>query len=126
MTVIEAISKIHAPKGLTSILAGISAGDYSVMPHNKGIDADILIADEEISKYEKAIDECKSDWAYWSILSDLEYWKAIKNILEAGKLSNGKLPDIDAPDLEGCVLMDAIGRVSDFGEKILRETRAVK
>lgn len=125
MTVNEAISKIHAPKGITSILAGLASGDYSVLPHDKGIGADLLIAKEQVAKYQKAIDECKSDWAYWSILGDLEYWKAVQNILEAGTLNNGVLADVEAPNMEGLVVMDAIGKVSKFGEQVLKETRAL-
>jgi len=122
MTVNEAISKIHAPKGITSILAGLANGDYSVLPHDKAIGADLLIAKEQVAKYQKAIDECKSDWAYWSILGDLEYWKAVQNILQAGMLNNGVLANVEAPNIEGLIVMDAIGKVSKFGEQVLKET----
>ena len=125
MTVNEAVSKIHAPKGVTSILAGLTSGDYSVLPHDKGIGADILTAKEQIAKYQKAIKECDSDWAYWSILGDLEYWKAVHNILEAATLNNGVLADVEAPDMEGLVVMEAISKVSKFGEQVLNETRAL-
>lgn len=124
MTVNEAISKIHAPKGVTSILAGLSNGDYSVLPHEKGIGADLKTAEHQVALYDKQIQECKSDWAYWSILGDLEYWKAVRNILEAGSINNGILADVKDPDLSGAVVvMDSIGRVTDFGETILRETK---
>lgn len=125
MTVNEAISKIHAPKGLTSILSGLASGDYSVIPHDKGIGADLIVAKEQVAKLQKAIDDCKSDWAYWSILGDLEYWKAVHNILEAGTINGGVLADVEAPNMEGLVVMDAIGRVADFGKKVLTETRAL-
>lgn len=125
MTVKEAIASIHAPKGVTSILAGISSGDYSVLPHEKGKNADMDKAREMVAQYKKSLEECKSDWSYWSILSDLSYWEAICNILEAGELvGNDNLPDVAPPNLQGLMVMDAIGAVSDFGDKILGEARA--
>jgi hypothetical protein len=126
MTTQQAINSIHAVKGTTSIIAGIMNNDYSVLPHDKGLGADLALAEQEVSIHQKRLDECKSDWAYWSILGDLEYWTAVKNILNAAALvGHDKLPDIPAPDLKGCVVMDAIGRVSDFGEAVLREAQAI-
>ena len=125
MTVKEAINSIHAPKGVTSVLAGVSAGDFSVLNDQKGIEATFEKAEKMISKYQTQLNECKSDWSYWSILSDLGYWKSIKNILEAGRLNNGELAEVEPPDLKNCVVMDAIGRVEDFGRKVLSETRSL-
>ncbi len=38
MTTQEAIGAIHAPKGITSVINGIMAGDFSVLPHENGKD----------------------------------------------------------------------------------------
>lgn len=120
MTVAEAISHIHAPKGMTSILAGISSGDYSVLPHEKGNNADLEKATEQVEIHKNALKECKSDWSYWSILGDLEYWQAIEKILKAGELvGNDKLPYVPPPNLEGLVVMDAIGAVGTYGDSVL-------
>lgn len=125
MTVKEAIDKIYAPKGLTSVIAGVMNNDFSVLNNQKGIETTLGKTDEMIAKYQKQIDECQSDWAYWSILGDLEYWKAVKDILEAGKLNNGILADVEAPNLENCVVMDAISKVRSFGSEVLKETQAL-
>lgn len=125
MTVQEAISKIHAPKGVTSIIAGIMNDDFSVLPKDSDVSATLTKADEMVKKYEKDLNECKSDWSYWSILSDLEYWRAVKNILEAGAINNGVVADVQAPALDGCVVMDAISKVSDFGKAVLSETKKI-
>ena len=124
MTVQQAISNIHAPKGMTSIISGVMSGDYSVLPHDKGVDADLAKAKEMVAQSKKQLDECKSDWSYWSILSDLEYWKAIENILQAAVLvGENNLPDIPKPDMEGLVVMDAISKVSKYGDAILSEAK---
>lgn len=126
MTTKQAINAICAPKGITSILEGIMHDDFSVMPHDNGKDANIYKAEEMIAKYQQDLKDCKSDWSYWSILGDLEYWKAIKNILDAAALvGNNDLPDIPFPDLEGCVVMDAIGRVQKFGVDVLNASKGL-
>ena len=123
MNVKEAIDMIYAPKGVTSVIAGIGNGDFSVLNNQKGIEASFAKAEEMTAKYQKQLDECKSDWSYWSILGDLAYWKAVKNILEAGTLNDGELANVEAPDLKNCVVMDAISKVEKFGQKVLHETR---
>lgn len=122
MTVQEAIAQIHAPKGVTSIIAGIMNNDYSVLSIQNGSDSSLKKAQEQVALYQKQLDECKSDWSYWSILGDLTYWEAVRNILEAGTLNNGELAYVSAPELNGIVAMDAIGRVDDFGKEVLRKT----
>jgi hypothetical protein len=124
VTTQQAINAIYAPKGVTSIIEGILHDDFSVMPHEKGKDANILKAEEMIAKYEKDLHSCKSDWSYWSILGDLVYWKAIKNILDASAIAgSNNLPDIPIPDLNGCVVMDAIYKVEKFGFEVLSKTK---
>ena len=123
MKVQEAIKLIHAPKGVTSILSGLMTGDYSTLPHAQGLGADLEKARAKVLQTQKAFDACQSDWAYWSILGDLAYWKAIENILTAGAANNGEVADVPAPQMEGLVVMVAIGRVEEFGKKVLDETR---
>lgn len=123
MTIKEAIDKIYAPKGMTSVIAGISTGDFSVLNDQKNIEISHNKAKEMIKKYKKDLKNCKSDWSYWSILSDLSYWEAIENILHAGTLNKGILADVKAPDLQNCGVMDAISKVLQFGREVLAETK---
>lgn len=127
MTTKEAIEAIYAPKGMTSVIAGIMNNDFSVLPHDKGRQSDLEKAKEQVVIYKKQLNECKSDWAYWSILSDLSYWQTIQNILEAAEIvGNDNLPYVAAPNLENCVVMDAIGKVEQFGNEILRKAKATQ
>lgn len=120
MKVTEVLSMIDAPKGLTSIIEGIAQNDFSVMPHQKGLNATLEIAEEKVKLHQKQIDECKSDGAYWSILGDLEYWKAVKNILKAAELvGEDNLPEVAFKN-DGVVVMDAIYKVTQFGELVLK------
>lgn len=123
MTVQEAILKIHAPKGVTTVLAGVMSGDYSVLKEHDGLSASLSTAQEMVDKHQKQLNECQSDWAYWGILGDLTYWEAVRNILEAGTLNGGVLADVPGPYLEGLVVMDSIGKVGDFGKEVLSKTK---
>lgn len=123
----EALQSIHAVKGVTSIIAGVSSGDYSVLPKEPTLQSSIAEARANIDKYQDLINKCTSDWSYWSILGDLEYWESIHDILQAAELvGSDNLPDIPKPNTEGCVVMDAIGRVRDFGKNMLDEARRLK
>jgi hypothetical protein len=120
MNLQTALQAIHAPKGVTSIIEGISAGDFSVLKQESSLTSSLNEIIENVSKYEKQLNECKSDWAYWAILGDLAYWEASRDIVKAATLvGEDNLPDIPVPDLAGCVVMDAIGRVQEFGANIL-------
>lgn len=123
MTVKEALDKIYAPKGVTSIIEGLINNDFSVLDNQKGTEASFDFANLRIKELQIQLDNCHSDWSWWSILGDLEYWKAAKNILEAGMIHSGELADVEAPNLQDCVVMDAISRVTKFGEKVLSETK---
>lgn len=123
MTVPEAIAKIYAPKGVTSIIEGLMHDDLSVLDNQKGNEASFDFAVDKIKDLEVALDNCHSDWSWWSIMGDLEYWRAAKNILEAGLIHDGQLADVDAPDLQNCMVMDAIDRVTKFGKKVLADTK---
>lgn len=127
MTVQEAIGNIHAPKGLTSVLNGLMSGDYSVLPHEKGIGADLKTAEENVAKYQKQLAQCTSDWSYWSILGDKAYWEAVRDILEAATIVGpDNLPDVEKPNFEGLVVMDSISRVTTYGRTILSKAHSIK
>jgi hypothetical protein len=120
------LSQISAPKGMTSVISGIMNDDFSVLPHQKGVGASIKRAKEEVKKHEKQLRECQSDWAYWSILGDISYWRCIKNILEAADIvGEDNLPDIYFKQ-DGIVVMDAIGKVEKYGEEVLKEAKKHK
>lgn len=66
------------------------------------------------------MDECKSDWSYWSILGDLEYWKSVRDILEAASITGeDNLPNVEYKPTNS-VVMDEIANTRRFGESVLR------
>jgi hypothetical protein len=127
MNLQEALQSVHAVKGVSSIMAGVSTGDYSVLPKEPTLQSSIVEAKANIEKYQDMLNKCTSDWSYWSILGDLEYWESVHDILQSAELVGpDNLPDIPKPNTEGCVVMDAIGRVRDFGRDMLIQSRKVK
>lgn len=117
----DMLASFSAPKGVTSILAGLSTGDSSVLPHQNALTASREHAEQMVVKYDQAINECKSDWAYWSIMADKIYWEASLNILKGAELVGAdNMPDIPFED-KGGVVMDAIFHVQQYGESILAE-----
>lgn len=125
MKLTEILSMISAPKGLTSILNGIAQNDFSVLPHQKGLEATMFVADEKIAFYQKQLDECKSDWSYWSILGDLVYWKAVKNILKGAELvGENNMPDVKFEN-KAEIVMDSIADTEKFGKYVLSECERI-
>ena len=124
MKLSEVLEKIHAPKGLTSVMMGIAEGDMSVMPHKDGsIGVGLSYAEDMVTLYKKQLDECTSDWSYWSILGDLEYWKTVRDLLQASDITGeDSLPDIDLPSTQG-VVMDNIASLRQFGRDVLAEAK---
>ena len=113
MTVKEALDKIYAPKGLTSVIEGLINNDFSVLDNQKGTEASFDFANLKIKELQIQLDNCHSDWSWWSILGDLEYWKAAKNILEAGMIHGGELADVEAASRclgSGCARVAAVCR----------------
>lgn len=121
MKLTEVLSMISAPKGLTSILEGIAQNDFSVLPHQKGLGATISVADEKIALHQKQLDECKSDWSYWSILGDLEYWKAVKNILKGAEIVGENNMPVVKFENKAMVVMGRIAETEKFGKYVLSE-----
>lgn len=116
---------ISAPKGLTSILAGVMQNDFSVLPHQKGLEATISVADEKVALHRKQLNECTSDWSYWSILGDLSYWEAVKNILKGAEMvGENNMPDVKF-ESKAVVVMDSIGEIDKFGKYVLSECERV-
>lgn len=116
---------ISAPKGLTSILNGIAQGDFSVLPHQKGLEATLCVAEEKVALYQNQLDNCKSDFSYWSILSDLVYWEAIKNILKGAEIvGENNMPDVVFEN-KAFLVMDSIAEIEKFGKYVFSECERI-
>lgn len=110
---------ISAPKGITSVISGIMEGDYSVIPHQKGAQSDLQIAEAQVQDHELKLKECKSDWSYWSILGDLTYWTAIRDILKgADMVGPTNMPEVRF-ESKSIMVMDHIAEVEAFGKEVL-------
>lgn len=120
MNVEEALSRIHAPKGQTSIIAGLMSGDTDSIRTQSAVGASLEAARSKLEDVETAQQNCGSDWAYWGFEGDRAYWSAVVSILEAAELvGSDNLPDVDAPRTDG-VVMDVCSRVQNFGREVLR------
>lgn len=120
MTVAEALSRIHAPKGMTSLIAGVMSNDFDPIRDQNAAGKSLSAAQAQLEAAEKAQAECQSDWAYWGYMGDISYWRAVVSILKAAEITGpDKLPNVPAPDLSACVVMDACSKVERFGSDIL-------
>lgn len=119
------LKKIYAPRGMTSVIQGLVNNDFSVLNNPTAIGTSIVDVEEKIKKYRKDLEECKSDWSYWSILSDLTFWEMVANILKGAELVGPEnLPEIEYNN-EGGVVMDAIGYNEKFGVEFLAKCKDI-
>lgn len=121
MNVTEALSLIHAPKGVTTIIGAAQTGDFAPILRQDASDTPLTTAREKLARVREQQRRCSSDWAYWGYAGDVAYWSAAVAILEAAEIVGPEnLPDVPAPQLEGRVVMDACSEVRRFGGEVLR------
>lgn len=126
MNIQEAISRIHAPKGMTSVIAGVMSGDFDSIRNQDAIGQSLDTAKEKLESIKKAQRNCGSDWAWWGYQGDIAYWSAVVSLLEAAELVGAdNLPDVEAPSKDG-VVMDVCSRVEEFGREVLKRARATQ
>lgn len=124
MKLTDTIEKLHAPKGLTSMLAGVHQGDMSVLPHKDGIGLSAEEAQAELSRATDLVDAADNDAIYWSRAGDKAYWSAIVNLHKAAAITGeDNLPDVEVPDLRNAPVMSCIGQLEEFGRKVLQLAR---
>lgn len=125
MTVAQALGKIYAPKGMTSMIAGALSGDFDPLRPQNGFGVTLHQAEEKLEFARQAQENCSSDWAYWGYTGDIAYWRAVVNILKAAALvGDDALPDVDPGNLQGMV-MDSCSRIEKYGETILRYAETI-
>lgn len=118
MNVQEALSRIHAPKGVTSVISGVLSGDFAPIREQNGSKSSLQQAQGKLASAREAQQNCGSDWAYWGYQGDISYWSAVVDILEAAEIVGAdNLPDVPAPKTDG-VVMDVCGRVERYGKEI--------
>jgi len=126
MTVQDAIGNIHAPKGMTSLIAGVMSGDFDPIQNQDAVGASLAIAQEKLGAVKKAQLNCKSDWAYWGYQGDISYWTAVVDILKAAEITGPQsLPYIEKPELNG-VVMDVCSKVEAYGKNVLEAAKGFK
>lgn len=123
----DALSKIHAPKGATSIIAGVMSGDFAPIRDQSAVGASLETARAKLKSAEDAQNNATSDWAYWGYAGDVAYWRCVTSLLEAAAISGAdNLPDVPMPKLVG-VVMDVQHNLETWGADVLakaRETQA--
>lgn len=121
-----AISAMSAPKNFEMIMTAALTNDTSIFNTPDALTASMQFIDEQIATHQKKLDNCQSDLAYWSILGDLAYWRAAKNIHLAAEITGAdRLPDIPVPNMKNGILMDIIGKVEQFGKDLLNEAKKI-
>ena len=124
MTLEEALRKIHAPKGVTSMIAGVMAGDFDPIREQNASGVALEEARNRLKKIKESQANCKSDWAFWGYEGDKAYWQATIFILEAAEITGPEnLPEIEAPSGRG-VVMDVCHQVEQFGVQMLKAAKA--
>ena len=123
----EAIKAIHAPKGVTSMIAGAMSGDFDPIREQNAVGQSLESARQKLADVQKAQQNCGSDWAYWGYQGDISYWSAVVNILEAAAISGPEnLPDMPPLDESPAVVMDMCARVEKYGRTLLEKAKAAK
>ena len=120
----EAIAAIHAPKGITSVIAGVMSGNFDPIREQSGAESSLLGARAKLAAARNAQQNCGSDWAFWGYEGDIAYWEAVVNILEAAEITGAdNLPNMPPLDDRPAVVMDMCDRVRQYGIEILRIAR---
>jgi len=106
---------------LTSILAAIAEGDYTVLNTPDAIGFSMEAVNQELETLHKRSDACTSDWAYWSIESDITYWTAVKTILKGAELVGpDNMPEVRYSS-KSQVLMDVMADIAEFGSEVYKK-----
>lgn len=122
MTLREVLAKIHAPKGVTSLVAGVMSGDFGPIRKQSAVGVSLDEARAKLARVEQAQRDCQSDWAYWGYMGDIAYWRAVVDILTAADLVGpDNLADVPAPT--GVVVMDLCAATERYGRAILAAAR---
>lgn len=126
MKLSDILPKIHAPKGVTTVMAAVMSGDCDSIKGGDAVGKSLEEAKAELKKAKTNIDNCTSDWSYWGYAGDLAYWRATCALLEAAKLVGAdNLPDVPLPDMEGGVVMDIQAKLEHFGEEVLSKAKEI-
>jgi len=123
MNVHEALNLIHAPKGATSVIAGLLGGDSASIQDQDATGIALAEATEKLKTAKRNQNDARSDAAWWGYAGDVAYWSAVVDILKAAELVGAdNLPDVPAPKTDG-VVMDVQYHVEQFGAAILTKAR---
>lgn len=124
MKLTEALSKIHAPKGMTTVIAAVMSGDFKPIRDQSAVGVGLEEARSNLAKVKEMQSNCGSDWAWWGYEGDVAYWSCVISLLEAAELVGpDNLPDVEAPSTDG-VVMDVQSNVEGFGRKVLQLAKA--
>jgi len=120
----EALSRIHAPKGTTSVIAGMMSGDFGPIRDQSAVGASLESARLKLKSALDAQNSATSDWAYWGYAGDVAYWRCAVSLLEAAAITGTEnLPDVPMPKLDG-VVMDVQYNLEKWGAAVLAQARA--
>lgn len=116
------------PTGLTTVIAGLLAGDKGAAATLSGITAATITtsineAEERVAELTRQQNGCGSDAAYWGYAGQISYWRATHHILQAAALVGpDDIPDVPPPANAG-VLMDIMAQQERYGQAVLQQAK---
>lgn len=126
MKLSDVLTKIHAPKGISTMIAACIESDFDSVQKQNAVGKSREQAEESLKKAQHLQENCGSDWAYWGYAGDVAYWKTAVNLLKAAELVGpDTLPDVPLPDLTG-VVMDVQWKLEKFGEQVLKRAQELR
>jgi hypothetical protein len=119
MNLETALNPIAPVVGFSSLI-GAPDSVSSQLYKDGGLD----YAKQKLQSIITAQNNCQSDYAYWGYEGQKAYWRAIVRILEAVELvGKDNLPDVLPPDTTNSVVMDACGKIEQYGNEILSKAK---
>lgn len=149
MTTKEAFEKIYILRSRPILEAALKNRDFELLRDYGYKELTFDLARDKVSEFQNKIKEhgvkpflikayteeelegmdmekmFHDDAIAWGYLARIEYWKAVLNILEAGKIGGGTVADVEGPDL-GVMIKFGIEKIKAYGEKVLEETKKMK
>lgn len=110
----EALGRIAPVVGLSSLIG--APGSIGTEPDGVPTLAE---AQEKLAGVRNAQAKANSDYAWWGYEGEKAFWETVVSLLEAAAITGpDNLPDVDGPDTEGRVVMDACAAMTRWGRQV--------
>lgn len=118
----DLIDQLHAPRGVSSMIASLMSGDLDPVSGGEDTPGDPALdqAKDKLQEAQEKQQNCGSDYAYWGYEGQIAYWRSVVNLLEAAKVAGSEdLPGhYRVPEFKG-VVMDVCAKMETWSQNIL-------